>query len=228
MPSASSSARRPVRSPRSKARSLPLASAAGHRLELGERAHARSGKPSVVKAPFALRIGQGARFRRGDEHEIAFAHALEQLDHVAVRQAHAAMRGGPADQVLVVGAMQIDVAGARVAALAAIDALLEPVEGEDAGEDEIVVARLSAPSLAGPLARDEHRAERRLLADPPADGVPARRGAERALLAADAVPRGRHRPGGDRHCRLRSRWRLGARRRPRAAAREMSRGRLGG
>ena len=108
------------------------------------------------------------------------------------------MRGGPADHLFVVGAVQIDVAGARVAAVATIDAFLEPIEGQDAGQDEIVDARLAAPPLAGPLARDEHRAERRLLADPAADRVPARRRAERALGAADAVPRGRHRPRGDR------------------------------
>ena len=48
--------------------------------------------------------------------------------------------------------MQIDVAGTRIAPWPEIHAILEPVEGENAGEDEILVACLPAPSLAGPLA----------------------------------------------------------------------------
>ena len=151
-----------------------------------------------MKAAAAPRIGDRLRIGRGDEHQIAFAHALEQLPHIVVRQAHAAMREGAADEMLLVGAVQINVARQRVAARPAIDAVLEPVEREDAGQDQIVVAGLAAPGLAGRLARHEHGAGRRALADPRMNAVPAGRRAERVLLPADAVARRRHRPGGDR------------------------------
>ena len=136
--------------------------AAGHRLELGERAHARSRRGRIVEAALAVRIGDGARLGRGDQHEIAFAHAGEQLD--TRRQFD--MRTQPCEtgrpsRLFVVGAVDIDVARERVAARPAIDAILEPVEGEDAGQDQILLARLAAPHLAGRLARDEHGAGRR-------------------------------------------------------------------
>ena len=83
--------------------------------------------------------------------------------HVVVRQAHAAMRQRAAERVFLVGAVEIDVARERVAARPAIDAVLEPVERQDAGQDQIVVAGLAAPGLAGRLARHEHRAGRRVL-----------------------------------------------------------------
>ena len=51
-------------------------------------------------------------------------------------------------RVFLVGAVEIDVALERVVPRPAIDAVLEPVEGEDAREDEIAVAILAAPHLA--------------------------------------------------------------------------------
>ncbi|MNC91863.1 hypothetical protein D3C83_81940 [compost metagenome] len=88
------------------------------------------------------------------------------------------MREGAADEMLLVGAVQINVARQRVAARPAIDAVLQPVKREDAGEDQIVVAGLAAPGLAGRLARHEHGAGRCALADPRMDAVPAGRRAE--------------------------------------------------
>ena len=52
-------------------------SAAGHRLELRERAHAGPGKPRIVEAAAPLRIGKNPRRRGRDEDEIPLAHALE-------------------------------------------------------------------------------------------------------------------------------------------------------
>ena len=85
------------------------------------------------------------------------------------------MRDGPSEQVFVIGAVQIDVALERIAPRAAIDAVFEPIEGEDAGKDQIVLARLASPRLAGRRARDEYRAGRRAGADALVDAVPARR-----------------------------------------------------
>ena len=170
--------------------------AAGHHLELGERAHAGAAEPGVVKAAAAPRIGDDRRFRRGDEHQIAFAHAVEQLPHMLVRQPHAAMGQRAAERIFLVGAVQIDVARKRVAAGSAIDPVLQPVERQDAGQDQIVVARLAAPtSRRWARATRTPCPARRTLADPRLDAVPAGRRAERVFLAADAVARRRHRPG---------------------------------
>jgi predicted regulator of amino acid metabolism with ACT domain len=54
------------------------------------------------------------------------------------------MRHGPSEQVYVIGAVQINVALERIAPRAAIDAVFEPIEGEDAGEDQIVLARVAS------------------------------------------------------------------------------------
>ena len=70
--------------------------ASGHYLKLGERTHAGAAKTCIVKAPSAIRVGDRPRFGRGDEHEIAFAHAGEELAHGIVRQPHATMRDGAA------------------------------------------------------------------------------------------------------------------------------------
>ena len=100
---------------------------------------------------------------------------------------------GRPSSLFVVGAVQIDVALERVAAVAAIDALLEPIEGEDAGQDR---DRRRAPrraTLAGRLARDEHRAERRAARRSAAD-----RGASQAAcgtsLRAPPMPSARSTP----------------------------------
>ena len=47
--------------------------------------------------------------RRGDEHVVAFAHLREQRADIGVRQPHAAMGEGAAEQGFVIGAVQIDV-----------------------------------------------------------------------------------------------------------------------
>jgi hypothetical protein len=85
------------------------------------------------------------------------------------------MRHGPSEQVFVIGAVQINITLERIAPRAAIDAVFQPIEGEDAGEDQIVLARLASPCLAGRRARDEHRAGRRAGADAFVNAVPTRR-----------------------------------------------------
>ena len=65
--------------------------AAGHRLELGERAHAGAAEPRVVEAAFAARVGDASRIGRRDEYEIAFAQADRELTHALIGEAHAAM-----------------------------------------------------------------------------------------------------------------------------------------
>ena len=197
MPRRSSWARKPFALAAVERPVAAAGNASGHHLELGERTHAGAAKTGIVKAPSAIRVGDRPRFRRGDEHEIAFAHAGEELAHSLVRQPHAAMGDGAAEQSLVVGAVEIDIALERVAPFSPIDAVLDPVKRQDAGEDEVLVARLAAPRLAGRLARDEHRAVGGVRADPRLDAVPARRRPVRAFLAADPGPRGGHRPGGD-------------------------------
>src|SRR6476659_5582450 len=106
------------------------------------------------------------------------------------------MRHGPAEQKLVIGAVEIDVALKRIIAGAAVDALLQTIEGENAGENEIVVARFPAPHLAGRLARHEHRAFFGALPNPPVHAMPAWRRAVVAFSPAKAGARARVRPHG--------------------------------
>ena len=172
--------------------------AALHDLDLGERAHARAAEPRIMEAAGAERVGDRRHFRRRDEHVVAFAHLREQRADIGVRQAHAAMGEGAAEQGFVIGAVQIDVTRKRIVACAPVHALLEPVEGEDAGEDEIVVARLALPHLSGRRARGEHRPGSGVRADLALHAMPAGRRAVGILLAADAVARGGDAPGGAR------------------------------
>ena len=104
------------------------------------------------------------------------------------------MRHGPAEQPLVIGAVEIDVALERVVARPAVHAVFEPVEGENAGEDEIVVARFPGPGLAGRLTRSEHTSPFGVFADAAMHAMPSRRRAIRILRAADPRSRRRHRP----------------------------------
>jgi hypothetical protein len=172
--------------------------AAAHRLELRERAHAAAADARVMEARGRTRIRHRAGTGRDDHERIAFAHAVEQFDDVGVRQAHAAVRRGHAEFAFAVRAVHVHVALERVAARAAVDAVLESFEREDAREDQVVVARLVVPHLARGLAAHEHRAARRAVADAAVHAMPARRRAERARLAADSI-RGRgHRPPRER------------------------------
>src|SRR4029077_12688457 len=125
---------------------------AHHRLELRKRAHAGTAKPRVMESSRALRIGNDEIRGLRNQHVVAFAHVGEQATDAGVGKAHAAMRDGTAKQKLVIGAVKIDVALKRILPRTALDALLQSIEGQNAGEDEIVVARLAAPPLAGRLA----------------------------------------------------------------------------
>ena len=174
--------------------------AAGHRLELGERAHAGAAEPGVVKPALgpwdrAGRATSGAAI----EHEIAFAHAREQLDHVAVRKTHAAMRGGPAEQSLR-GWCRADRCSGR--ASRSPSPRLTPSSSPSRVRMRVRMrssSRASPHHLSPVLWRETNTApSAALLADPRRIAMPARRRAERALGAADAVARGRHRPRGDR------------------------------
>src|SRR3970282_743894 len=112
----------------------------GHTLNLGDRPHAGAAKTGIVKAPSAIRGGDRPRFRRGDEHEIAFAHAGDALARSLVGHPHAAMRHGAAAETLVIGPVEREKALKRVAPFSPIDAVLDPVKRQKAGEDEVLVA----------------------------------------------------------------------------------------
>src|SRR5262245_43663538 len=99
------------------------------------------------------------------------------------------MRHGPTEQALVVCAVQIDVTRKRVETRPAIDAMLEPLKGENACQNQIVLARLPAPRLTGRLPRDEHGAGCGTLTNPRSYPVPSRRGAKGPLSAADPSAR---------------------------------------
>ena len=171
---------------------------AGHDLKLRQRAHAGAAEARVMKAAAGPWIGHLALSRFGDQDEIALADLVEQTADVGIGHAHAAMGGGAAEEGLVIGAVNINVALERIAARAAVHTVFRAVEGEDAGEDQIVVAQRAAPDLAGRLARDEYGAGLGVSADALLDAMPAGRRAEGALLAANARPRRRHRPRFDR------------------------------
>ena len=134
------------------------------------------------------------------------------------------MRHGPAEQPLVIGAVEIDVALERVMARPAVHAVFEPVEGENAGEDEIVVARFPGPGLAGRLARGEHaaRVQRLRRCGDARDASPAacdKNFACRRSLPAPSTPAMRRAPRP-----LQAELRAGARHRPRGDAREALKG----
>src|SRR5262249_56424479 len=80
----------------------------------------------------------------------------------------------------------------------AVHAALEALEGEQAGQDEVVVARFAAPHLSYGHAAHEDRARGLAPPDRGVDAMPARRGLERSGLAADPGERGRRWVLGDR------------------------------
>ncbi len=65
-------------------------------------------------------------------------HLVENFDDVPVGQADAAMGNGLAQQVFAVGAVEVDVTGETVDAWTAIDTILTTIEGQDAGQDQII------------------------------------------------------------------------------------------
>src|SRR6188508_756892 len=140
-----------------------------------------------MKEALAFGVGKLSEVGRSNEHEVALIKPREEFDHVSIREPHTAVRDGPSDQSFVVGAVEIDITFERVAARPAIDAILQSFKREDASKDQVFVARLSAPSLRGRLARDEHRAGRCILTDPLMDAMPARRRAVGAFGAANAI-----------------------------------------
>ena len=91
-----------------------------------------------------------------DPDEVAGADGVVQLQDVGVPQLNTAAAEGLADAVLVVRAVDVDQALEGIAARPAVHALLEPLEGEHAREDEIRVAGLPAPPL--PYVRDPEAA----------------------------------------------------------------------
>ncbi len=89
------------------------------------------------------------------------------------------MRGGLAQQVFLIGAVQVDVPRAAVHTPAPVDARLQAVEPEDARQD-IVGRERGAPEfrrqhLVGRLARNKGLPRPRRLADPVGDPMPAQR-----------------------------------------------------
>jgi hypothetical protein len=109
-----------------------------------------------------------------------------------LRKPDAAVRIGLADPVLVVRAVEVDVALERIAPRALVHAGLEPRERQDARQDQVRLARLAAPHVARWATGSRTRRQRLALADPRVDAVPAGRRAVRAFLAADAEVRRRH------------------------------------
>src|SRR5262249_29482112 len=97
-----------------------------------------------------------------------------------VREPDAADGGRGAEQRFLIRAVEVDVALERVAAGPAVDAILEPVERDDAGEDQIVGPSLALPDLARGLAALEHGARLGALPDPALPPGPARRAFPRA------------------------------------------------
>ena len=168
--------------------------AAAHGLELRQRAHAAAGQPGVVKASARQRIGQAGVVVRHDHHRIAIPHLIEQLGHVGVREPHAAMRVGPPEARFVIGAVQVNVARQGIHARAPVHAVLEALERQYAREDQIFFAWLAAPHRAGRDATLEHRARFGAGADALVHAMPAGRGFQRAVRAADSGARGRDRP----------------------------------
>ena len=132
------------------------------------------------------RIRNRLRLGVHDHHGLAVRDAAEEVDHVGVRHADAAVRGRPAECRLVVRAVDVDVALERIAARAAIDPFLEPLEREHPAQDQVLGAGLPAPHRAGGLPAIESRSRLGAFADALMDAVPARRGAQRAVLAPHA------------------------------------------
>ena len=164
--------------------------AAAHRLELRERAHAAAADAGVVEAHAPQRIGHLAGPGREDHDRIAFCDSVKERDRIGIREPHASVRGRRAQARFMVRAMQVDGALERVTPGPVIDTVLKAIEREDARQDQIVIARLAGPGLAGGFAADEHRPACRAGADAAMDAMPAGRCAERAGFAADAVRSG--------------------------------------
>src|SRR5262249_9656656 len=139
----------------------------------------------------AARIRDRGLARLDDHDRIALADAIEQLDDVGIRHADAAVRSGASQSVFVIRTVDVDVALERIAAGAAVDTSLEPVEPEDACEDQVRSLVLTAPHTSRRLAALEDRSALGAGADLRVNPVPAWRRAVRALLAPDPVGGGR-------------------------------------
>ena len=94
-----------------------------------------------------------------DPHRSAYWHEIEQIDHITIAHAHAAMTARAADAVFVIRAVDIDVAleGVRIA-------WFQTVQPENAGKHEICLGVHSGSPLTDGLARFENRAAFRSIA----------------------------------------------------------------
>ena len=94
-----------------------------------------------------------------DPHRSAYWHEIEQIDHIMIAHAHAAMTARAADAVFVIRAVDLDVAlkGVRIA-------WFQAVEPKDAGEHEIGLGVHSRSPVTDGLARFENRAAFRSIA----------------------------------------------------------------
>ena len=82
-----------------------------------------------------------------DPHRRSYRHEIEQIDHIMIAHAHAAVTAGAADAVFVVGAVDIDVALECVRI-----AWFQAVEPEDASKHEISLGVHSGSPVADGLA----------------------------------------------------------------------------
>lgn len=72
-----------------------------------------------------------------DENEVAFLGPVEELDHFLVSKLNTACAGERADFVLVIGAVEIDVALVGVATGALVVPRFQSFQPKDAGSDEV-------------------------------------------------------------------------------------------
>ena len=113
-------------------------------------------------------------------------HPLEELDHVGVAHADAAVGGRGAERRLVRGAVDVDEAAHAVDAAEPVAPPLEAAQPQDPGEDPIALGlraqQLGRAELARRAPPDEDGAARRARPDLRADLVEAARGLLAALL----------------------------------------------
>src|ERR1043166_8482206 len=69
----------------------------------------------------------------------AFENAAKESHHIVVAHPYAAVRSRLADEILMVGAVDVDVAGKCIDIAALIDPRLKSFQPEDAGEDQIAL-----------------------------------------------------------------------------------------
>ncbi len=155
---------------------------------LGDGTHAGPENAREMEAAEGVRTDD--QRGRVDVDDRPFPDGLEQAHDVPAPETEAPVRKGSADEVFPVGAVDVDAALPGVDPRPSVDALLQPLEAQDAGKDQVVLEG-AVPVEAGVRPPFENAAGRGTGTDLVPHPVDTERRPERVLPVAVAEPGGR-------------------------------------